>query len=590
MVRQRYQTRTSNKGASAQSGDGDLTDADLSVEELKKLPIQVLRLMCRDLKVLQSGKKKDLAERVYDKYHPQTLNPPPHVELGDEEDTLPYDNEDPPPPASDEEDREAGDEEEQRSQHSDGDERTDESDGDDGDGRQSNETESDPREQGVRNPPPPVVDIHQIVQAVVEQSLGEQVRTMTAQVQALHSQVTTIKRHQAKPTLISTATPNRATRTSPRKRPSSSSDKTNRSPAKKARRDQDVKSTSRSGRTTTSSTKSRSGRPVAPADDNRHDHDHSNNSGTAYFSFPSTFNPPLTQRNKFRLPAIDRKYLDLIEKGDYVDFDKMKKKKADTKSREANQADYNLKLDESASDSTTLRLKKSKKDVITNYSEWMAVWNDFLHARLHFHPEEAYELLKYQKHITDFSKLYKFEAVKSYDIDFRHLLANEKSVAPIDRTAFWDQQNAELKNLLLVDNPKPPPHCYNCNEKGHISSDCPKPSKKQANHAKNQNNNSYGPPTFQNFTYPQSYTPSPRPPPPPPPPSRPPMDHTAQHATSAPPGLDVNDKENYCRALNTTGACPRGFRCKWLHYCNKCKFPGHGGVSCLNFTSTPFRG
>ena len=40
----------------------------------------------------------------------------------------------------------------------------------------------------------------------------------------------------------------------------------------------------------------------------------------------------------------------------------------------------------------------------------MAVWNDFLHARLHFHPEEAYELLKYQKHITDFSKLYKFEA------------------------------------------------------------------------------------------------------------------------------------------------------------------------------------
>ena len=221
----------------------------------------------------------------------------------------------------------------------------------------------------------------------------------------------------------------------------------------------------------------------------------------------------------------------------------------------------------------------------------MAVWNDFLHTRLHFRPEEAYELLKYQKHITDFSKQYKFEAVKNYDIDFRHHIANQQSESPADRTVFWDQQNSELKNQLLVDNPKPPPHCYNCTEKGHVSADCPNPPKKQNSH-KNTNIGNYNTPPFVNsmpgppHTYPPYFTPVP------------PTTHATHNqagqsnsaSNNTPATLDRNDVTNYCRALNATGACPRGFRCRWLHMCNKCKHPDHGGIQCKNHTSTPFRG
>lgn len=78
----------------------------------------------------------------------------------------------------------------------------------------------------------------------------------------------------------------------------------------------------------------------------------------------------------------------------------MKAKKANSKSRDTNCSEYNLKINEKTNEST-LELKKSKKDTVNNFSEWMKVWNDFLHTRLHFHPEEAYLLLTYQRHITD---------------------------------------------------------------------------------------------------------------------------------------------------------------------------------------------
>ena len=382
-------------------------------------------------------------------------------------------------------------------------------------------------------------------------------------------------KNQQKMSDINTKTPSSAVRTSPRKRKSDGNTTKNtstssRSSPKRSRRDQPQQQQT-TQRTSTSKTGT------------------DRNSGTSFLSFPTltlgTNKQSATRSNRFKLPAIDKKFLDSIEKGEYVDFDKMKKKKADTKSRETNRTDYNVKLDDTATDSTTLRLKKSTKETINSFSDWMGVWNDFLHARLHFHPTEAYDLLKYQKHITDFAKQYKFEAVRNYDIDFRHLIANQRSESPSDRTAFWDQQNIELKNLCLADHPKPPPHCYNCNEKGHISNECTKPSKKQNSYNKNQNT-TYTPPSFSAATYPSFHTTLP----PPPPPSQPQQQNQGRSTNAAPANLDRNDTENYCRALNATGACLRGFRCRWLHLCNKCRLPDHGGIRCPNHTSTQFRG
>ena len=553
--------KSTTRGSASASGTDNVNDADLSFAQLADLPREVLRLKCLDLKLLTTGKPKQLAARIFEEYHPTQVDPPPDVFIGDDD-----------APLADLQ-QNTNDTDKTISYvgsqtRIDADSVSDDDQSDDQRSVTSNATYITRRDPGRHSSPEPDEDevrinLHEVVQAVVEKSLGEEVRTMNAQVQAIHSQLAAMKNQQKQPD-ISTKTPSSAVRTSPRKR--KSDDTTTKNTSTSSRRSpkrsrQDTGKQQQTQRTSNSKT----------------------GTGTSLFSFPTLTlgtNKQSAPRNRFTLPAIDKKFLDSIEKGEYVDFDKMKKKKADTKSRETNRTDYNVKLDDTATDSTTLRLKKSTKETINSFQEWMAVWNDFIHARLHFHPTEAYDLLKYQKHITDFAKQYKFEAVRNYDIDFRHLIANQRSESPNDRTAFWDQHNIELKNLLLAEHPKPPPHCYNCNEKGHISNECPKPAKKQNTYNKNHNT------TYTPTSYPSFHTP----PPPPPPPSQPQQQNQGRSTNAAPANLDRNDPDNYCRALNATGACPRGFRCRWLHICNKCRWPDHGGIRCPNHTSTPFRG
>ena len=89
--------RANRKGKSKQKEDFELT-----VAEWKKLSTEVLRLKCQDLNLITTGRSADLAQRLYDRFHPVELNPPVDIDLGDEEanqtentisdDTLPYDD------------------------------------------------------------------------------------------------------------------------------------------------------------------------------------------------------------------------------------------------------------------------------------------------------------------------------------------------------------------------------------------------------------------------------------------------------------------------------------------------------------------
>ena len=108
-------------------------------------------------------------------------------------------------------------------------------------------TRRDPGHQSSPEPDEVRINLHEVVQAVIEKSLGEEVRTMNAQVQAIHSQLAVMK-NQQKMSDINTKTPSSAVRTSPRKRKSDGTTTKNtstssRSSPKRSRRDQPTNNT-----------------------------------------------------------------------------------------------------------------------------------------------------------------------------------------------------------------------------------------------------------------------------------------------------------------------------------------------------------
>ena len=73
-------------------------------------------------------------------------------------------------------------------------------------------------------------------------------------------------------------------------------------------------------------------------------------------------------------------------------------------------------------------------------------------------------LQTYQKPITLLRTQYKFNAVYLYDINFRTLVAAERSEAPEHRTLTWGVRHEELACCHLTTEIRlPPTKCFNCN-------------------------------------------------------------------------------------------------------------------------------
>ena len=106
-------------------------------------------------------------------------------------------------------------------------------------------------------------------------------------------------------------------------------------------------------------------------------------------------------------------------------------------------------------------------------------WNNFLQTRLYFKPEEHFALFTYQRLIATLATQYRFAAVYSYDMDFRTLMATQRRVAPLERTASWGIIQPQLSVIHLPDRQRLPPlKCFKCGESGHTANRCPNPKVK----------------------------------------------------------------------------------------------------------------
>ena len=308
---------------------------------------EVLRLKCQDLNLITTGKNAELAQRLFDKYHPIVPNPPILVDIGDEEDqltgtddTIRYGDdgaEDPLFPNDN--NQEQRDELRERLPE----ERTEEDEQEAG-------TEHEIRISKTK--------FLEMIQTVVENSLqgwNEEHQLMDAQVKALRSKLEVMDRHQrdANPRTTSAGNSNSATR------PATANQNTANNQNNNTRSTADP-STSRAHTGNQQSTSTNANGACTTTQGK-------------FVHFDSPVNPNTNNsrrsRNPFRVAALDAKVIAAIENGDYVDFDKVKKKKLDEKSKEQSATGMAIKIKEHyTEEGTTLSLNKAKKDMINSFT------------------------------------------------------------------------------------------------------------------------------------------------------------------------------------------------------------------------------
>ena len=205
-------------------------------------------------------------------------------------------------------------------------------------------------------------------------------------------------------------------------------------------------------------------------------------------------------------------------------------------------------------------LEKAKRDNIESFSQWMEGWNAFLQTRLSFKPDEAFDLFTHQRLITKLATQFRFQAVYSYDMNFRQAMANQRG-HPDSCTISWGQKDPELSVYHLTEDQRlPPPRCYKCNEKGHLATNCTGPKTKEVSSASSggnsgrsrQNNQNNGRQEFRN---------------------------------------GASDEAECCDHWNSRRGCNRtAERCKFQHKCNRCKATNeHKGPNCDRVLTTGFR-
>lgn len=565
-------TKASNRpgtraSAGRKSDTPEKPDRELSLSEWKKLPNETLRLKCNSNGLELHGNKQDRAVRLFGFYHPDGVARRRQVNAAknkkDRDDDEPVM---PPRPreiirAEDEEPGEPGEEEEDTFPYEQSARRN-------GTGRKRKEQTPPPQEEPDRERE---INLSEIIQKQIDAAMQPVLEEMSV--------------HRQKVDLAQAE--NRALRSQLQ-----SSKSTDFSISSPALGPSDFSTTS-SGAVSQNSTAVHDTRQLVPP------------AAATSSGAGDNFGPLLPlKKNPFTLPGLLKKDLLLIEQGEYLDFDRIKPKRIDQRKQEEGEDGFGVAMTtyyDHESGEETLRLKKVCSNKIECFPDWVECWIKYMIARLHYHPEEHAVLIAYQRLITSFAKKFKFAAVYNYDIDFRKIMAAERSLPPMHRTALWDKQHDELRNEhLSIDQMKAPKSCFKCKDKGHVATNCPKNN----NFSGSKNRSGFGSGASNNG--PRHPGPPPPPPPPPPQPFQSfhqfqnpyfPPSYAYQPGNVGPPsnnnhfygaGSNQQQKKKPCNKFNHEGQCWRGPTCHFSHACNKCGRTDHGGINCDQNTSTGF--
>ena len=252
------------------------------------------------------------------------------------------------------------------------------------------------------------------------------------------------------------------------------------------------------------------------------------------------------------LPPLSTKISKLIQNREYVNFSMLLP--GSLYSSQPDQLKFEIQASQSCEDTISMSTTRNNQHKITSFSAWLEAWNIFIRGTVYFHPKMAQELLAYQEAISNYARIYPFEAWSQYDHAFRLKMAMNKSFS-------WAQPNDYLRDkfLRLPNKHNTHPVCFLCAAPGHYASNCPKNQGQSPNSLATTSNvhASSHPRSSSSFRASSSF-----------------------RSPSSTPSLPTI-KTQLCSYFNNANQCSRQF-CLYTHRCNKCGGP-HPGSACKNY-------
>ena len=221
-------------------------------------------------------------------------------------------------------------------------------------------------------------------------------------------------------------------------------------------------------------------------------------------------------------PPVPRKVRHAIERGEYVELNKLLIRSGSSSSR------------------------SSSTRSITGLELWLEAWSIYAAVLSSHKPQLAPQLFQYQAFITRSSSRFQLYAWLQYDTQFRLKLASNPH-------ACWSSTDPELvATWLSADATKKKSTCFYCGSPDHMSADCPLRASSSIKHSASP--------------CPVCNSPG----------------HTARDCPQL--AVDKHSKtgskdDKYCRLYNRRGTCFRGSKCPYYHACSECN-GGHPSRAC----------